>query len=169
MVSTYSRFVQIMKESFNNENMKKQFSKTGKYLYVISLLLLITSCVSNNSIGQKGGLKIELSEQTYKLWAYWWWMGSFEHSAKTFRLIEIDLNVANNINEFTKDIEGAKLIHLSTQGKNGKYEDITGSVQQDGRIQHTASLKKAGSIGTKYHSFIIKNYDNSIKYKGNGA
>jgi hypothetical protein len=202
--------------------MKKQFSKTSKYLYVISLLLLIASCNSNNSIGQKGSLKIELSEQTYKPWAYWWWMGSsvtkdgiiknleeyakagmgglhiipiygekgdeenfieylspqwmemlahtvnearklglgidmttgtgwpfggpkihFEHSAKTFRLLEIDLDTVNNINELTKDIEGAKLIHLSAQDKNGKYENITESVQKNGQIQHAGSLHKA--------------------------
>jgi hypothetical protein len=166
-------------------------------------------------------LKIELSEQTYKPWAYWWWMGSsvtkdgisknleayadagmgglhiipiygekgdkenfidylspqwmemlahtvneakklglgieittgtgwpfggpkisFEHSAKAFRLLEINLDTVNNINEITKDIEGAKLIHLSAQGKNGKYKDITGSVQEDGQIQPSASFKK---------------------------
>ena len=66
-------------------------------------------------MARKLGLGIDMTTGTG------WPFGSpnigFEYSAKTFILKEVDLDTVNNIQELTKDIEGAKLVHLSVPGE----------------------------------------------------
>ncbi len=56
--------------------MKSYIYKIGNLLYVISILFLFTACNSKEINSQKSNIQIIPSEQTYKPWAYWWWMGN---------------------------------------------------------------------------------------------
>ena len=56
--------------------MKSYIFKIDNLLYVISILFLFTTCNSKEINSQKSNIQIIPSEQTYKPWAYWWWMGN---------------------------------------------------------------------------------------------
>ena len=47
-----------------------------KFLYLLTLVLLFSACKTDYSDNQNKDLQIIPSQQTYKPWAYWWWMGS---------------------------------------------------------------------------------------------
>ena len=56
--------------------MKLNLIKSILLLFLLSMGMYMSSCKKAQSGEQKRELKSELSEQTYKPWAYWWWMGS---------------------------------------------------------------------------------------------
>ena len=56
--------------------MKLFLVKSILLLFLLSIGMYMNSCTKVRSGEQKKELKSGLSEQTYKPWAYWWWMGS---------------------------------------------------------------------------------------------
>jgi hypothetical protein len=56
--------------------MKLNFIKSILLLVLLGIGMYMNSCKKVQSSEQKKELKSGLSEQTYKPWAYWWWMGS---------------------------------------------------------------------------------------------
>jgi hypothetical protein len=212
-----------------------------KCLYILTLILLISTCKTNYPDKQHGNLQIVPSQQTYKPWAYWWWMGSsvtkdgisknlqaykeaglgglhivpiygekgdeenfinylspqwmemlahtvneatilglgidmttgtgwpfggpnlgFKYSAKRFELKEIELDTVKHVNQLTKGMKGAELIHLSALNQKGEYENITSSIQQDGKIENNGSFKKAWAL-------IIRPTGQQVKRAAPGA
>lgn len=59
--------------------MKQLYSKIALNIFKISLLFIITSCnkpIQPNENQKSQRIQITPSEQTYKPWAYWFWMGN---------------------------------------------------------------------------------------------
>lgn len=56
--------------------MKLNIFNISKFLCLLSLIQIYTACTSKDTNNQKKSLQIVPSQQTYKPWAYWWWMGN---------------------------------------------------------------------------------------------
>lgn len=56
--------------------MKFYISTINKLLCVLSVIFIYSGCNHKESNNQEINTQVVLSQQTYKPWAYWWWMGN---------------------------------------------------------------------------------------------